>query len=205
MAFLEPWLLRREVIARRLTNVADDFAETGMNLSKFYDAIEIPGTPDWLARCHEQYAQSAQHAWGRLPERFRPSLVLEPEEKDSIDFARLVPSEQARVLQRISEDANFRHQVIERSSQLVADLRTPLDPRIIEFNAAIVSEHYSPNVLSERLMSLYQALLDTSIDRDSPLDDHDDAAPRTGLAMEQINRTRPFYPCRTEELSSERA
>jgi hypothetical protein len=205
MAFLEPWLLRREVIARRLANVADDFVESGMKLSKFYDGIAIPGTPDWLARCHQQYAQSAEQAWGRLPKRFRPSLALEPEENDAIDFARLVPSEQVRVLQRISEDANFRHRVMERSSELVSNLRTPLDPEMIELNAAIVQEYYSPAVLSERLMSLYQSLLDTSIDQDSLLDDPDDAPPRTGLAMERINRTRPFYPCRTEELSSERA
>ena len=204
MAFLEPWLLRREVIARRLANVADDFVESGMTLSKFYDSIAIPGTPDWLARCHEQYARSVEQAWGRLPERFRPSLTLGPEGNDAIDFARLVPSEQVRVLQRISEDASFRHQVLERSSQLVTDLRTPMDPKAIELNGKIVQENYSPAVLSERLMSLYQALIDTPIDQDSSFDDHDDAGPRIGIAVERINRTRPFYPCRTEELASER-
>ena len=39
MAFLEPWLAGRGVVARRLPGVVDDFEENGLQLDRFYDGF----------------------------------------------------------------------------------------------------------------------------------------------------------------------
>ncbi len=56
MSYLEPWLLGREVLARRLPNVTDDFEASGMQFTKFYDSIPIPGDTDWVSQCRREFA-----------------------------------------------------------------------------------------------------------------------------------------------------
>ena len=197
MSFLEPWLLGREVIARRLYNVTDDFEANGIQFTKFYDSIPIPGDAAWVAKCRRQFADSVEQAWGRMPERFRPSMKFDLPDGDSVDFARLIPTEQIHVLRRIANDSGFRREVIQRSATLVQNLAFQPAPQTVDHNAATVDRCYSLSRNRDRLISLYRAVLDAR-------PDHSVSSPtRAGIALDLINRARPFYPCRTEEINDE--
>lgn len=198
MAFLEPWLMGREVIARRLGNVTGDFEANGMRFPKFYDSIPIPGDQAWVEQCRKQFADAAQKAWQQLPSRLRPSVRVPRCESDTIDFARLVPREQVNVLSRISHDRGYRNEVMERSANLVQQVQAGNHPLTLDHNANVVRENYSLGQNRERLTAVYQQLL-------AAIPDGEVSAPRhAGIVLDSINRTRPFYPCRTEEVIDER-
>jgi hypothetical protein len=197
MAFLEPWLLRREVIARRLTNVTNDFEANGMHLPKFYDSISIPGQASWISEARRQLQLAAADAWKLLPENFRPSHSFAFSGTDSIDFALLTSRLQTEVLQNVAADDGYRRDVMSLSATLVRDLQSAPDPSILEANASVVKTDYSIARVGERLHDRYQALLS------APLDDEVVAPAEAGRALDLINQKRPFYPCRTENEAGE--
>lgn len=47
MAFLEPWLAGTPVVGRNLPNISPDFRHSGIKFSVLYDAIALPGVPDF--------------------------------------------------------------------------------------------------------------------------------------------------------------
>ncbi len=72
MAFLEPWLAERRVVARRLPTVTEDFESLGVDLSQLYDRIPVPGDTEWLRGCRREIEQAFEQAWSLVPEDFRP-------------------------------------------------------------------------------------------------------------------------------------
>lgn len=194
MAFLEPWLAHREVIARRLGTVTDDFEACGMRFPKLYDAVNIPGDQSWLERCRRESAEAAEAAWSTVPEPFRPQLSLDMNDDDQIDFAALTPRAQTEVLQRIASDDGFESAVQERGRELIDRLTASADPELIQANAELVARRYSPDQTREQLVAIYQQLAaaDSEPQVDSPA--------AAGMAVDLISGLRPIYPCRTEVL-----
>ena len=108
MAFLEPWLLGRGVIARRLKTVADDFENGGVNLHSFYDSIPIPGNRSWISECQREILDAQTQAWSHLPAVFHPTIDMSVSEAvETLDFASLTPQRQVKVLQRMKSDRGF--------------------------------------------------------------------------------------------------
>jgi hypothetical protein len=193
MAFLEPWLLGREVIARRIRGVTDDFEANGLQLSKFYDSIPIPGDAAWVSRCRRQFAHAAERTWESIPEQFRPTSGIDLPCDDEIDFAQLVPAEQISVLKRMQNDSGFYREVASRSDSLVGHLRFRSERPLIDRNATVIRRQYSPEINGQRLMNLYRSALEAKVDRNV-------ASPsRAGIGLDVIQQAKPFFPCRTEE------
>lgn len=194
MTFLEPWLAGREVIARRLPSVADDFVHAGLRLPKFYDQILIPGDAPWICQCYEESANARVAAWELLPAHFQPHLDRPSAEADCIDFALLTPNHQIEVLKRISNDKGFDRAVKDRNSELVRSLLESPDSELIADNANVIARQYSIEQTGKKLFDAYQSLLDSHVDRVV-------TSPRNaGSAIDRINQARPFYPCRTEVI-----
>lgn len=195
MAFLEPWLMHREVIARRLPTVTDDFEQSGVKLPKFYDTMPIPGSGDWVHDCLTESSHALKEAWSDLPEQFRPRLEVGASGGgDSIDFAALTPQRQTDVLRRVAQDSGFEAAAKERSSQLVQFMSQPPDPQLLHRNADVVRRQYSPEQSGGKLIAIYQELI-------AAADDSAVAPPRdAGRGIDLIHDARPFFPCRTEVL-----
>lgn len=195
MAFLEPWLVGREVVARRLATVTDDFRQVGVQLDKLYEEIPIPGESSWIQQCHRETSQAMSIAWESLPSRFRPSIDSpKVTKRDWIDFASLIPGRQAEVLGRLARDSGFESDVKQRSRALVAFLTTPADEAVVDVNRQAVQREYSPQRTGGKLTSIYELLCDA-------VPDSEVRAPTgIGAAVDLIAQARPFYPCRTEVI-----
>jgi hypothetical protein len=193
MAFLEPWLMHREVIARRLPTVTDDFEACGVKLPKFYDKMPIPGTEAWVRDCLAESTSAMTVAWSDLPEHFRPSLdVGTSVSADSIDFALLTPQRQMDVLRKVAQDSGFEAATKERSSQLITSLGEQPDEQLLQDNADVVNRQYSPQQTGRRLIAIYQELVGVASDSVVAPPCH------AGKGIDLINDARPFFPCRTE-------
>ncbi|WP_145168625.1 glycosyltransferase family protein [Rubripirellula lacrimiformis] len=211
MAFLEPWLAGREVIARRLPAAADDFQHTGVSLPKFYDQIAIPGATDWLRQCEQETAVAMQSAWSGVPAKFRPSIQPATESslmsRESIDFARLTVPRQIEVLRRMVADAGYGREVQHHNQRLLEHLRTPANEDLVAANRDVIAARYSIQSVGQRLVDVYQSILNPAKQmrpavQAEAVGPAGTADPTTNMnsssAIDQISVLRPFYPCRTE-------
>jgi hypothetical protein len=195
MAFLEPWLAHREVIARRLPTVTDDFESSGVKLPKLYDQILIPGDAAWIRDCQAESSLAIRHAWSDLPAQFQPALDSQASDREQrIDFAKLTTDRQIEVLRLAAADPGFESDVRECSRELVGHLTSQPDDTLVQHNAAVVGREYSPERSGQMLITIYNQLLASSCDSEieSPL--------HAGIAVDLITRARPFFPCRTEVI-----
>ena len=210
MAFLEPWLMGRGVIARRLKTVAEDFEKCGMNLGSFYDAVLIPGDRSWVNECQKETKSAEAEAWSNLPEVFQPpSHPCSDQSSETIDFAKLIPRRQIEVLQRMSRDAGFESEAKQLSGDLISHLNQDFDDSVLESNARVVQQNFSSDRMGKRLVKLYERLLNGRSESQSDAQcgaaqqglekpEHDITKPECGIDI--ISAFRPYHPCRTEKL-----
>ena len=195
MAFLEPWLMGKRVVARRLKNVVGDFESSGMNLAQFYQSVLIPGSKSWLQECRSEVAKQKQLAFASLPINFAPTSREHDEpDSDAIDFGQLIPTRQVEVLKRISIDAGFEKHTQERNATLVASLQCQDDAKLVDENAELVANEYTIEKTTERLAVIYQTLL-----KCTPQPDVSHAAVDGESVIDQMTESE-FYPCRVEQL-----
>lgn len=197
MAFLEPWLAGRGVVARRLPGVVNDFTQAGVRLDRFYDSVLIPGTPDWLSECARESRAAFQQAWQKLPELFGEGWQVQQapadEDPQAIDFATLTTPRQIEVLRRVAEDPGFEKEIQSRNGQLVDWLAQPFSPEILQANADQIASQFSLAGSGRSLASIYDGLLQVSCGDDDPITLDEEAS-----AIDLICGQRTFFPCRTE-------
>jgi hypothetical protein len=194
MAFLEPWLVLRRVVARRLPTVSDDFEAAGVNLTQLYDQIPVPGDADWIRGCRRETEIAFNQAWSSVPGNFRPSMDDNwQHNNEQIDFARLTPKRQIEVLHRIAEDRGFDRDMQQLSPMLIDSLRETTDHQeLIDHNAEVVAREYAIEHQAATLKAIYHELIST--DTAPKVQPH----PCDQSAVKLVSQTRPFYPCRTE-------
>lgn len=196
MAFLEPWLSHREVIARRLESVSADFENTGVRLPKLYDSIPIPGNASWIHQCQQESAAMLAESWRVVPELFRPNILPETcRDQTSVDFARLTPQRQLAVLQRMVADPGFDAEVRKRSAQLIDGMQREVNAEVIQHNARVIEQHYSLAGTGKKLHALYLQIAA------APTDSTCKAPSHAGSALQWIHAARPPFPCRMERLN----
>lgn len=203
MAFLEPWLAGRRVLARDLPGVTNDFRGEGVKLDSFYQSIPVPLGKDEMREAKQEINSAFKQAVSKLPKAFRPRLDGEADPGDSsddsktIDFAYLIPARQIQILQRLHDDPGFENEMRSLSPKLCDDLDNSASSDVdssglISENADAIRRRYSLQQCGHDLVSIYDQIL------------HDDPARGPaeidGLdrSIEAICARRPFYPCRTE-------
>lgn len=202
MTFLEPWLAHREVIARRLPTVTDDFEHSGVRLPKSYDRLPIPGPGSaakanpWIAECRKETSLAREQAWSSVGPEFRPTHQTQAPTDSTIDFAELTCNRQIEVLSRIADDDGYRRDVEQSCARVIEDLAAPPDADTIAANAGVIAQEYSIERAGRRLVDIYEQIIGEDmrsvVNRDAG----------ANAAIDQVHRVRPYFPCRTEILSS---
>lgn len=205
MAFLEPWLAGRGVVARRIATASDDFLEAGMSFDSLYESIPVPGNAAWLRTVREETRLAEQAAWRDVPDSFRPPRLRRPRLRPGVDdasdpatdgaadFADLVPARQIETLARMSRDLGFDAEMRRRSTPLIERLTGEFSAEIISHNRAVIESAYATRRQGEQLCRVYLAVLESVTDGDER--DRRDAS---GGALDAVVRVHPYYPCRTE-------
>ncbi len=196
MAFLEPWLAGRPVVARELAGVTDDFRSAGVTMDSLYEAIPVPGDSSWLESCRAEYRHARDQAWDVIPRGFHPNSSDDSlGDSTLIDFAALTPARQQEVLERVATDDGFNNEMRSHSETLINNLHNPPTCETIAKNASVIGDVYSTNLQGQQLRGIYQQLLEASCDSNI------EAPQNAGMAVNLVSEMKPFYPCRTETLT----
>ena len=199
MAMLEPWLLRRGVMARDLPGVTSDFVESGIHLPAQYDAMPIPGDPAWLATVRDEYREAFMESWMSVPETFQPTYN-QPEIVDeaAVDFALLTSERQRDTLNRMASDQGFEREVRDQCKAVLAHIDHVDDPDVIDRNERIIRKTYGQEQQAKDLIQIYDSILELPITGHANLDCESSSS--NVNAIDIVNEIRPFFPCRTERL-----
>lgn len=157
LTFLEPWLLNRPVVGRKLPEITDDLEANGVDLSGLYAEWRLPA--DWLdtaglrTRIRAGYTAMLE-AYGRTPE---PDVLARAEAAlladGTVDFGRLDETAQAQAIAHVRRTPG--------------DFRTLSPARLVnpataaaalEGNRARVAAAYHLAGYGERLRNIYRAL-----------------------------------------------
>lgn len=206
MAFLEPWLANRRVVARDLPTVTSGFIAEGLELDELYPAMWIPGDPDWIARMNDRWRQSLEQAWSIVPESVRPQIDSSSVSQtaghrsandclDRIDFARLTPEDQIAVLRRIQDDGDFADAIALANRPILTAIQSDGDDVKTNRNRERVEKRYHARVQLEQLENAYQELWDSSLSACTRVGE-----PPSTRMIDLVNHSHPFFPCRVETL-----
>ena len=200
MAFLEPWLMGKGVVARRLENVIPDLEMSGVNFPNLYRKILIPGNRDWIMSCRLEWERAFEDAWDGLPKSMKPAGMEKQgstnalfESDSGIDFALLSTARQIEVLHRFRSDSGFQADVRSASSRLIESLSQPEDTSTIIGNSERIRKTYDGGSMRQRLLRCYIGLLHSGVESEIS------TTRRAGEALGKVLQRQPFYPCRIEE------
>ncbi len=171
MVYLEASLAGRPLVGRELPGVCNDFLLAGMEFPGLADTMAIPASCFDL----EELRQTHDH----LNQRLRTSYGLAPEPKpgtsaadlcfseDTVDFGRLESKQQKLFLRHLKDDAELRQVLREMNPtvQRVGEAYSEQLEQILANNCRVIATHYSPEVIGEKLSSIYRSLLSTTPER----------------------------------------
>lgn len=162
LTFLEPWLLNRPVVGRRLPEITGDLEAAGLDLSGLYTQWLVPTA--WLdthllrVRLVEGYTGMLA-AFGRAP---RPGecarAVAATLSNDQVDFGRLDEESQAAVIDQVRRDPGLRAAL--SPSRLVEPVATAAT---MDANRRLVAAHYNLDGYAQRLMAGYRAVAGAAV------------------------------------------
>lgn len=192
MAFLEPWLAHRRVVARDLPGVTADFVGQGVRLDHLYCEVRIPGSKSWIDQAEAAWEDAYRESWSGIPEAFRPSGRARGASvsAESIDFARLLPTTQADVIGRVDTDSGFRRDLIAANIELL-DWLVDADDSQPETNASRIRDNYGSTQQRQSLLAAYRTVITSPTASASP------SSPSERM-VDCITKSHPFFPCRTE-------
>ena len=156
LAFLEPWLVGRQLLGRDLPEITRDFTASGIDLSALYQRLPIP--LDWIDST--ALRQRMDQALRRLASAYgRPRTAHDLEQAwtaavtdDRIDFGRLDEIAQETVIRHVAKLQG-------RPSELCTGLAsTEISPAPVMRNQAVVKRQFMLEGYRDRLSRIYAAL-----------------------------------------------
>ena len=131
------------------------------------------------------------------------------DEVETLDFAKLIPQRQIKVLRRMENDRGFELAAKEFSGPLIKSLNEEFSDSVLHSNAEVVTEKYGSICSGEALIQLYRQLHELPSDgkqsvhcmsEDGYLDSGIGRVLESPSGIDLINAIRPYFPCRTEVL-----
>jgi hypothetical protein len=165
MVFLESWLAGRPLVGRDLPEISADFVANGMRLDRLQPRLSVP--LEWVDRrafvatltslyasCLQSFGQSAADS------ATLAAQVEELEGDSTVDFAKLDPALQSRVIGRVRGDESGRRRLLDLNPWMEHSLNLPTASLAeeIQHNAEAVRRAYALDAFGPRLRDLYRAI-----------------------------------------------
>jgi glycosyltransferase involved in cell wall biosynthesis len=166
LVFLEAWLASRPLVGRNLPEITADFVENGLQLDWMSQQMVVP--TDWfdIERVGDAVVSAYEDSASAYGRRELSAAELRQQftqvvQDGGVDFAVLPPSFQRDVVRQVQVDSAKRQQLRDLNPHVDAALN--LDPTctraIIEQNAKVVRDNYSPEVCGQRLLTIYESVI----------------------------------------------
>lgn len=165
MAFLETWLSGKLLLGRDLPEITADFKTAGMTFETLSPQFCVPTTAFDANAFRARFAEG----FGRLLEAYGrpvPAVSQRTAAADALmsdgrlDFAYLDRELQAGVIRLAASDLHLREELRAANAPIAESLALDVGAaeRIIQRNAAVVRDVYSPSRCGERLLAIYRAV-----------------------------------------------
>ena len=156
LVFLEPWLLRRPLVGRKLPEITTEFERAGLDLTDLYEQIRIP--LEWVGR--DRFVQEVRTALTKAYALYgRPAgaddvkrAVAAAITEGRIDFGRLNEPLQQAVIQRLRQTPALKKEISPATLQPTGEQR-----RRIQQNEQLVQEQFNLPAYGKRLRRIYHA------------------------------------------------
>lgn len=161
LAFLEPWLLGRSVVGRRLPEITPEMEHAGIDLSILYDRLEVP--LEWVGR--QTLFDKLKHGLNRtyrdygmcVPDAAAERAMDAIVRSEGVDFGGLDEALQRRIVRRVA--GSRADAAALRPTDLAPD---GIAAATIARNRERVLSVYAPAAYGARLLALYTELLDSA-------------------------------------------
>jgi glycosyltransferase involved in cell wall biosynthesis len=163
LAFLEPWLVERPLVGRKLPEITDEFNQTGIDLSTLYDRILIP--IDWVGR--ERFRQEVQAelvnvyaSYGQTAQSDDVDRAVEAAMTgEYVDFGRLNETLQKPVIERLVHSPSLKTKIIPSRLGPTSD-----QSNTIQRNCEIVKKQFNLQEYGKQLVQIYQAVAASDVE-----------------------------------------
>ena len=192
MVYLEAWLAGKSLVGRDLPDITRDFKASGLELDNLYAELPIPleaiGDLDSLIEALQLSYEWACEGYGvtTIDRKTTSEAIDKLLASGSIDFALLPSRFQEQVIRRAAAEPDSLREVVGEAIKACTN-------DTIATNAKLAREHYSLDVMAERLASAYE----TAIAEGSPTQVC--SAPEGAKVLEQFLRIDRLHPIRFEE------
>ena len=163
MAFLEPWLVGRAVSGRNLAEITAEFSDAGVALPHLYTRLDVPVEWIGLQVLEEKARQGLQRSWNAYGRSLKADDLSRTMgawiQGGLVDFGRLDEALQERLILFVSASAEARRLL--RPSQLPDPGENSSE---IERNRAAVLANFGLEQYRDRLMDIYQQIMDSSVE-----------------------------------------
>ncbi|HKI45730.1 MAG TPA: glycosyltransferase family 4 protein [Balneolales bacterium] len=159
LTFLEAWLADRPIGGRDLPEITGDFKEKGIVLSHLYSTLPVP--LDWLPKKKfedkvENALKQMYHQYGReYRKEYLQQFLDAALQNENVDFGRLDEELQRIVLDKLLTDSGAGN--ILTPCQLQKNIP---DTDTTMHNKKLVKRYYSPDAFYERLINIYEMMID---------------------------------------------
>jgi hypothetical protein len=160
LAFLEPWLLRRPLVGRKLPEITDEFERMNIDLSMLYERLLVPIT--WIGRdrFHQEVRTALTSVYESYGRRLQPDTVNRAVEAAitarHIDFGRLNEPLQKSVIKRLMGSSSLKKEILPSKLETAG-----AQHNIIQHNCQIVREQFNLHEYGKRLIHIYQAVVES--------------------------------------------
>jgi hypothetical protein len=163
LSFLEPWTAGKLLWGRRLGNICTDFEANGVRLNFLYDRLDIPlawidasaFSRDWKEAVISAVQRYGHHVASDAPTRSFARMTS----GDKVDLGILSEKFQKQVLTRLTTEPSSKIELVSLNPWLSHPGEVEGSSTIIENNRLAVIEHYGTNQYRDRLMAIYDRIV----------------------------------------------
>ncbi len=164
LAFLEPWLVQRPVLGRKLPEITNEFETAGIDLSLLYHRLLLPVSwlnKDALLKKTQTRLSVLLSAYGRdFQSGDDEKAINKAMDGDRIDFGYLDEEMQQKIIRKVAGSKFLKREF--RPSNLAPACNVS---SMVEHNQKVVKRVFSLNHYGLQLMDLYRQLETSEIEK----------------------------------------